>query len=167
MMPLGIVPNTNRRRYCHPKLPRLGVRFPRKPRKYRNSKYGRRDAWKNMPARFCPWSAKERRFDEDDAERASAAAAAEASVDGTSATSSVIMEVATVPALPDVSCCSRTIGEADLLPTSGEGGANANDLGAAMTTVAASAATADSLAMVDVFDSLMSCVISYVSASSF
>ena len=32
-MPLGIVPNTNSRRYCQPKFPKLGVRLPLKDRK--------------------------------------------------------------------------------------------------------------------------------------
>lgn len=36
----------------------LLIRFARNDKKYRNSRYGRREAWKKIPARFCPWSEK-------------------------------------------------------------------------------------------------------------
>ena len=54
------------------KLPKAGMRLPRNDRKYRKVRYGKRDAWKKMPARFWPWSAKERRF-VDEAETEAAA----------------------------------------------------------------------------------------------
>lgn len=79
------------------------------------------------------------------------AAVAEARVEGMSAvTNSVIMEVATVLALIGIPCCRKD--DDDLLPASGDGGANAEDVVATRAMVAASAvAVMESLgAMVDI-----------------
>ena len=72
MIPPGMVESTKSSRNCQPKLPKAGMRLPRNDRKYRKVRYGKRDAWKKMPARFWPWSAKERRF-VDEAETEAAA----------------------------------------------------------------------------------------------
>mmetsp|Transcript_13004 Transcript_13004/g.40832 ORF Transcript_13004/g.40832 Transcript_13004/m.40832 type:complete len:209 (-) Transcript_13004:81-707(-) len=54
MMPVGIVASTNSSRNWKPKSTRGGVPLRESARKSRNARYGSNDAWKKMPARFCP-----------------------------------------------------------------------------------------------------------------
>jgi hypothetical protein len=54
MIPDGMVAATKIKTNWKPKFPSAGMRLPRKERKYRKARYGRREAWKKMPAKFCP-----------------------------------------------------------------------------------------------------------------